>query len=165
MFFNSIKEINRLRKKINRLWNVKYLLRSYFWGEKLTFSKLFLGFWGSPTDESIIKFWNFLLQLIKQKYGNKTMSDFSIISFFKGINYNFLKSERTCILLNKNINFNKSETDSKMENPTHTFRETKLALQVISQLRIKSNTVMSWSSQKKKEDIFCTVYFVRRNFF
>ena len=122
-------------------------------------------FWGSPTDESIIKFWNFLLQLIKQKYGNKTMSDFSIISFFKGINYNFLKSERTCILLNKNINFNKSKTDSKMENRTHTFRETKLALQVISQLRIKSNTVMSWSSQKKKEDIFCTVYFVRRNFF
>ena len=42
MFFNLIKEINRLRKKINRLLskrNVKYLLKSYYW-EKLTFSNL-----------------------------------------------------------------------------------------------------------------------------
>ena len=31
------------------------------------------------------------------------------------------------ILLNKNTNFNKNETESKMENPTHTFRETTLA--------------------------------------
>ena len=29
---------------------------------------------------------------------------------------------------------------------------------------MKSKTVMSWSSQKKKETIFCTVYFVRREF-
>ena len=32
-------------------------------------------------------------------------------------------------------------------------------------MQIKSKTVMSWSSRKKKEGIFCTVYFVRRNFF
>ena len=31
----------------------------------------------------------------------------------------------------KNINFNKSERESKMENPTHTFIETKLVLQLI----------------------------------
>ena len=35
------------------------------------------------------------------------------------------------ILLNKNIKFNKNETESKMENPRHSFRETILVLQLI----------------------------------
>ena len=51
-----------------------------------------------------------------------------------------------------------------MENPTHSFRETNLVLQLIQESQIKSKTVMSWSSRKKK-GIFCTVYFVRREFF
>ena len=72
-------------------------------------------------------------------------------------NYGVLKSKSPCILLNKITNFNKKETWSKMENPTHSFRELNLVIQL--------KTVMSWSSQKKKEGIFCTVYFVRRNFF
>ena len=45
------------------------------------------------------------------------------------MNYNVLKSKSSCILLNKNKNFNKNETESKMENPTHDFRETSLVLQ------------------------------------
>ena len=43
MFFDSIKKINRLRKEINRLFSKdmsNILLNSYYWGEKLTFSKL-----------------------------------------------------------------------------------------------------------------------------
>ena len=32
-------------------------------------------------------------------------------------NYDVLKSKSPCILLNKNINFNKNETESKMEIP------------------------------------------------
>ena len=52
-----------------------------------------------------------------------------------------------------------------MENPTHSFRETKLVLHLIKELQIKKKTVMSWSSRKKKEAIFYTVYFVRREFF
>ena len=32
--------------------------------------------------------------------------------------YDVLKSKSPCILLNKNVNFNKNETKSKMENPT-----------------------------------------------
>ena len=46
-------------------------------------------------------------------------------------NYDVLKSKSACILLNKNINFNKNETESKMEKPTHSFRETNLVLQFI----------------------------------
>ena len=46
-------------------------------------------------------------------------------------NYDVLKSKSPCILLKKNINFNKKETESKMDNPTHSFRETKLVLQLV----------------------------------
>ena len=47
------------------------------------------------------------------------------------LNYDILKSKRPCILLNKNINFNKIEAEFKMESPTHGFRETKLVFQLI----------------------------------
>ena len=63
------------------------------------------------------------------------------------------------------MNFNKNETGLKIENPTHTLRETNPGLQLISESQIKSKTVMSWRSRKKKEDIFCNVYFVRTTFF
>ena len=69
------------------------------------------------------------------------------------------------VTLNKVINFDKNETESKMENLTHSFTETKLVLQLIEKSQIKSKTVVSWSSRKKKARIFCTVYFVRRKFF
>ena len=89
------------------------------------------------------------------------MCGFSIVLILKGI-MTFLSP---CILLNKNVNFNKNETESKMENPTHSFRETNLAFQLIQESQIKRKSVMSWSSQKKKGGIFCIVYFVRRIFF
>ena len=66
-------------------------------------------------------------------------------------------------LLSKTINFNKNKTESKMGNPTHSFRETNLQLTKESQ--IKSKTVMCWTLWKKKRSIFCIVNFVRRNFF
>ena len=80
-------------------------------------------------------------------------------------NYDVSKSNGSCILLNENINFNKSKTETKMENPTHNFRETNPVLQLIKELQIKSKTVISWSSQKKREGIFSNVYFVRMKFF
>ena len=57
------------------------------------------------------------------------------------------------------VNKNKTEP-----NPSHSFIETNLVLQLILESQSKINTVMSWSSRKKKKGIFCTVYFVRRNF-
>ena len=44
-------------------------------------------------------------------------------------NYAVLKSKS---LLSKNINFSKNETESKMENPTHSFRELNLVLRQIN---------------------------------
>ena len=68
-------------------------------------------------------------------------------------NYDILKSKRPCILL-KNVNCNKSETESKMENPTHSFRQTSPVLELIQESQFKSKTAMSWGLRKKKEGIF-----------
>ena len=46
-------------------------------------------------------------------------------------NYDVLKSKSPCILLKKKLKFNKKETESKMQNSTHSFRETNLVLQLI----------------------------------
>ena len=53
------------------------------------------------------------------------------------------------MLLNKKINFNKKETESKMENPSHSFKEANLVFLLIHESQIKSKNVMSWSSRKK----------------
>ena len=38
-------------------------------------------------------------------------------------------------------------------------------LQLVRVSQIKSKTVMNWSSEKKEESIFCSIYFVRTKFF
>ena len=49
-----------------------------------------------------------------------------------------------------------------MENLTRSFRETNIVRQLIES-QIKSKTLMSWNSRKKKEDIFCNVNLICRN--
>ena len=49
---------------------------------------------------------------------------FLLFQFWK--NYDVLKWKSPCILLNKNIDLNKNETESKMQNSTYSFRETNL---------------------------------------
>ena len=55
------------------------------------------------------------------------------MSLFYNLNferyYNVLKSAYN--LFNKNINFNKNETESKMENPTRSFREMNHVFQLV----------------------------------
>ena len=80
-------------------------------------------------------------------------------------NYDISKSNGSCILLNENINFNKSKTETKIENSTHNFRETNPVLQLIKELQIKSKTVISWSSQKNREGFFLTFILSEWNFF
>ena len=62
--------------------------------------------------------------------GAKLCVAFSIILILKR-NYDALKSKSPFILLNKDINFNKNGTDSKMKDPTYSFREVNVALQLI----------------------------------
>ena len=79
----------------------------------------------APTHANITEFQNFLLQLEKQRF-------VWLLYYFKSErNFVVLKSKSPCVLLNKSIRFNKNEMESKMENPTHGFRETNFVLQLI----------------------------------
>ena len=51
--------------------------------------------------------------------------------FYFERNYDVLKSKSPCLLLNKTIKFNKQEMESKMENPTQSFREMSYVLQLL----------------------------------
>ena len=64
------------------------------------------------------------------------------------------------IVLNRNMHFafcwteiKTLITDSKMENPTHSFRETNLCFSSYRNCKLKVK-LMSWSPRKKKEGIF-----------
>ena len=167
MFFNSVKEINRLLSKEMSNIYLKVTIEEKNWRSQ-NFD--FLGlktlsscqFWGAPTHADITEFYKFLLQFKNKVWEQNHLWLFYYYLFERY--YDALKSKSLYILLNKNINFNQNKTESKTENPTHCFREKNLVLQLIQESQIKSKTVMSWSSLKKKEGIFCTVYFVRGKF-
>ena len=97
------------------------------------------------------------LQLKNQRSGSETLCGFAIISIWK--NYDVLTSRSLYFVL---IEIYKRNWKWKI---SHSFRETNLVFQLIQELQIKSETVVSWSSRKKNKNIFCTVYFARRNFF
>ena len=164
MFFSSIKEINKLKSKECQTFTYKLLLRRSQILDILSLKNLCLGQF-LESSNSLRYHW-ILGGLGVRLRVTKEISLVWIFYYFNfERNYDVLNSKSPCILFNKNINFNKNETESKMENSTHSFRETNLLLQLIEELQIKSKTVMSWISWKKKEGIFCTVYFVRRIFF
>ena len=88
MFFYSMFLIDVLQ------FNVKYLLKSYYW-EKQTFSKLRFSKFKKCVFRSVfgefqltqvsLNFWNFLLQFKNQRSGSKTVCGFSVILILKGI--------------------------------------------------------------------------------
>ena len=87
MLFNSIKEINRLGKEINRLLS-KGMSNIYL---KITVEKRwrtqnfdFINSENLSPCGDIIEFSGFLLQLKNQRSGSKTVCGFSIIFILKG---------------------------------------------------------------------------------
>ena len=62
-------------------------------------------------------------------------------------NYHLLKLKSPCILLSKNINFNKNKME--LREMRHGFREMNLKVQLTSESQTESKTVMSWSLQQK----------------
>ena len=79
--------------------------------------------------------------------------------------YDLLKTKSPCILLNKNINFNKNETELKMEYRTHSLETQTLCFSSYKNLRLKVKLWWVAAHKRKKEGIFCIVYFVRRSLF
>ena len=80
-------------------------------------------------------------------------------------NYDVLNSKGPCILLNKNINLNKIETESKIENPTRSFLERRTLC--FSSYKNRKLKVKLWwvGARERKKVICCTVYFVWRKCF
>ena len=72
--------------------------------------------------------------------------------------YDVLKSNISCILLNKNINFDKNGMKSKMESPTHSFSETNLVLQLIRESQIKSKTWWVRACGRKRGHFFYRLF-------
>ena len=69
-------------------------------------------------------------------------------------NYDVLKSKTPCILLNKNINFNKNEMESKMKNPTHSFKRRTLCFSSYKNGKLKVKLWWVWASERKKRAFF-----------
>ena len=68
-----------------------------------------------------------------------------------------------CILLKKK-NFDKNETESKMEHLTHSFRERSLVLQHIEESQIKSKTVISWNSREERGHFLYIFFYPKESF-
>ena len=75
-------------------------------------------------------------------------------------NYYLLKLKSPCILLSKNINFNKNKME--LREMRHSFREMNLKVQLTSESQTESKTD---ELELATEKFFCTVYFVWRKFF
>ena len=73
-----------------------------------------------------------------------------------------LRLKSPCILLNKNINFNKNKMKSKTENPTHSFRDENCAL-AHKESQNKRKSLMSRSMQKV-HFLYC-LFCSKKNFF
>ena len=70
-------------------------------------------------------------------------------------NYYLLKLKSPCILLSKNINFNKNKME--LREMRHGFREMNLKVQLTSESQTESKTD---ELELATEKFFCTVYFV-----
>ena len=67
------------------------------------------------------------------------------------MNYDDLKSKGPCILLNENINFDKYETKSIMENSTYSFRETNMWLSSYKSRKLKAK--LWWIGARERKQI------------
>ena len=72
------------------------------------------------------------------------------------MNYDDLKSKSTCILLTENINFDKNETKSIMENSTYSFRETNVWLSSYKSRKLKVK--LWWIGARERKQI-CVFFF------
>ena len=136
--FSSIKERNTSLKEINRLLS-KEMSNIYLkvtiekkWGKIFYVYKTFAYrsvFGELQLMQILLNFQTFCTKLKIRGLEAKVSVPFPLFSFWKELWRIMPKSP--WFLLNKNVNFNKNETESKKGNPTHSFRETKLVSQLI----------------------------------
>ena len=130
--------MKRLRKEINTLLS-KGMSNIYLKVTIETFSKLrFSGFKKfvarSDLGSSNSRRYYWILKLlvatqISDVWEQNCLWLFCYFNFERS--YDVLKSKSPCILLSKNKNFDNNETESRMEDATHSFREISPMLQFI----------------------------------
>ena len=125
-----MKEINMLRKEINRLLS-KGMSNIYLKVIIETISKLQFSVFKKFVIRSVLGSSNsrrchWILKLLVATYKSDVW-ELNCVWIFYHFNfersYDVLKANSPCILLNKIIKFNKNETELKMEIPTYSFRE------------------------------------------
>ena len=132
-----------LRKEINRSWGkgmsniyskvtIETFIELRFSGFKKFVTRSVLGSSNSRRYHWIFK--RFVPTYKSDVWEQNCVQLFYYFNFESS--YDVLKANSPCILLNKNINFNKNETESQIENPTSSFRETDLVLQPIWESQI-----------------------------
>ena len=95
--------------------------------------------------------------------GSKTVYGFSIILIWK--EYDVLKSKSPCILLNKNIVFNKNKTKPKMENPKLVLERRTLCFSSYKYRKLKAKLWWVGAHKRKKEAFFVPFIFSEGKFF
>ena len=153
---------------------MKYLLKSYYWGEKLTFAKLRFSRFKNFFTRSVFgelqlphissNFQTSCCNLKIRLLGTKLCVVFLYLNFKR--KYDVLKSKSSCVLLKKNINFNKNKTKSKMENPTHTVLERRtMCFSSYQNCKLKVKLWWVGARERKRRAFFVPVILSEGNFF
>ena len=140
MLFNSVKEINGLRKERNR-WLSKSMTNIYL---KVTVNRKWRTqnfdfkslkslssnqiFWELQLTQISLNFQTSCCNLKIRALGAKLCVAWYYFYFER--NCDDLMSRSPCFLLEKTIKINKNETESKIVNPVHTFKEMNHVLQL-----------------------------------
>ena len=99
--------------------------------------------------------------------GVKLCVTFLLFLFLKELWRFKAKKSLTSFLLNKNVNFNKDEIKSKLENLTQSLRETNLELCFSSYMTRKPKVKQWWvgAIERKKRKLFVKFIFFEEKFF
>ena len=134
MFFSSIKEINRWISKGMPNIYFKVTIDKNWRSENFDFLSLKNSSPGQFLGSSTSRRYHWILKLLVATKNSEVWEQNYVWLFYQfnfERNYDILKSKSPYAFLNKNINFNKNETESKIENPTHIFTEIHLVLLLI----------------------------------
>ena len=104
-----------------------------------------------------------MLQLKNQRSGSKTVRGISVILILKRIMTFRPKSPH--ILLNKNIDFNKSETEAKMKSPYTVLERLTLCFSLYKNCKLKIKLWWVGARERKKRSFFVSFILSERNFF
>ena len=127
MFIGSIKRTNGLISK-----RVQYLLKSYYW-KKLKSLKLWFSWFLKiclQLTQTSLNFKTPRCNLKVKGLGAKACVAFLLFWFWKEL-WRFKVDESILFVEQRyKLSYSKNKTELKMENPTHTFRDANLVLQV-----------------------------------